>query len=115
MGGNEDLFAEIDAEDQEERLTRRDYESARARNELAKAQLNEISVRVQSGRYVARAAVEQSAATLLATLAQTLRSIPDSLERKGISPDICVMVEAVVNDALDGAASDLELLANDPL
>ena len=106
---------DVDDDQEAELLTKRHYEAARARNELAKAQMNEIALRVQTGRYVARSAVERASATILATLAQTLRSIPDSLERKGIPPDVCVMVEDIVNDALNETANDLELLARDPV
>lgn len=115
FSNNEDLFSEDPDEfeaEEDAANSKRVYESARARNELAKAQLNEIAVRIQSGKYVARSAVQQSSATLLATLAQTLRSIPDMLERKGAAPEVCQMVEVIVNDALDGAATDLEMLGS---
>jgi len=111
---NSDLFSDESEQDFDEfgdrETAKIQYESARARNELAKAQLNEIAVRIQSGKYVSRSSVQQASATMLATLAQTLRSIPDMLERKGATPDVCQMVEVIVNDALDGAASDLEML-----
>ena len=90
-----------------------DYEKAKARNEEAKAGLNELELKIKSGEYVARAQVRQASATMLATISQTLRSISDNLERRGVQPEVCVQVEAAVNETLADAARDLAMLTDD--
>ena len=90
-----------------------DYEKAKARNEEAKAWLNELELKIKSGEYVARAQVRQASATMLATISQTLRSISDNLERRGVQPEVCVQVEAAVNETLADAARDLAMLTDD--
>ena len=88
-----------------------DYEAARARNETAKAGINEIELKVKAGEYIARAAVQSASATALATMAQTMRSIPDNMERKGISVEVCTMVEAIIDDVMAGLAQELEAMS----
>lgn len=91
-----------------------EYERERTRNEKAKADLNELEFKIKSGEYVPRASVQQAAATMLAALSQGIRSLPDNLERKiNLPPEASEMVEAVVDDVLNGLASDLELLVGD--
>lgn len=87
-----------------------DFEKARARNEAAKANNNELEFLVKSGQYVDRDVVRQAAATIFLNLAQTLRSIPDVLERNGHDAAICQHVETVLNDTLEQASLELELL-----
>lgn len=87
-----------------------DYEEAKARNETAKAGINEIELKIKDGSYIARAEVQEASATLLATVAQTLRSIPDNLERKGVPAATCQLVERVLDDAMAGLADGLERL-----
>lgn len=88
-----------------------DYDAARARNEAAKAALNELELKVKTGEYVARAEVRQATATALATLAQTLRSVPDNLERKkGIGPEVASEVAIQIDNALNEVASAFEVL-----
>ena len=88
-----------------------DYEKARARNEQAKAELNELDLKVKSGEYVSRAAVQQASATVLATLAQGMRSISDNLERRGIPPEVCVKVEEIINAGMADVARDLAMMS----
>lgn len=87
------------------------FDKARARNEEAKAALNELELKVKTGEYVARVAVQQASATVIATFAQTLRSIGDNLERKGVSTAVCQQVEQVIDEALASLASDLEMMS----
>lgn len=88
-----------------------DYEDARARKEAALADLHELDYKVKSGEYVSRAAVRQASATTLSTLAQTLRSVSDNLERRGVPTAVCVTVEAVVTDALAEVGKDFEMMS----
>jgi len=90
----------------------KDYDKARARNEAAKAELNELEVKVKSSEYGSRAAYRQASATALSSLAQTLRSLPDNLERKlGISPEVAAEVGHMIDDALSDLASEFEMMS----
>jgi predicted nucleic acid-binding Zn-ribbon protein len=91
----------------------RDYDQAKARNETAKAELNELEVKIKTGEYGSRAAYRQAAATALASLAQTLRSVPDNLERRlGVSPEVAQEVGNQIDAALDDLASEFEMMTN---
>lgn len=93
---------------------RLDYEAARARNEAAKADLNEHELAVKRGQFVERAAVEQATATALAALSQALRSVPDNLERKlGTEPEVAREVGLAIDAALDEAANAFESMFNE--
>ena len=90
---------------------RLDYEAARARNESVKADLNELELAIKRGDYVPRAEVQAATATALSALSQTLRSVPDNLERVlGISPDVAQEVGAQIDSALDNIATQFEEL-----
>ena len=83
-----------------------DFEMARARNEAAKAALNELEFKVRSGEYVSRSAVVQATATAYAAIAQTLRSIPDHLERRlaldaAIAEEIAKLIDESLNELAD--------------
>ena len=89
-----------------------DFDKAKARNEAAKAGLNELELKIKSGEYLSRAAYREASATLLAELAQGLRSLPDTLERKfGLSPEALLHVEKTIDEAMQGVADGLELFA----
>lgn len=91
-----------------------DFETARARNEAAKADLNELEFKIKSGEYVARDAVRQAAATMLATIAQALRSLPDTLERKcNMQPSEAELVERAIDTVLEGLSEDLRMLTEE--
>lgn len=92
-----------------------DFEEARARNESAKADLNELEFKVKSGEYVARSAVIQATATAYATIAQTLRSLPDHLERRlALAPEVAEEVGRQIDEALGELAAVFERMeAND--
>ena len=90
---------------------RLDYEAARARNESAKADLNELDLAIKRGEYVPRAEVQAATATALSALSQTLRSVPDNLERTlGLGPDIAQEVGRQIDAALDDMATRFEEL-----
>lgn len=89
------------------------FESARARNEAAKAALNEHELKVKSGEYVARDVVRSVSATTSSTIAQALRSIPDNLERKGIDPQVCADIAEVIDEALNDLAEQFKLMTED--
>lgn len=86
-----------------------DLDKAKARNEQAKAELNELELAIKRGEFVERIAVKQSTATAFATLAQTLRSVPDNLERKlGVSPEVALEVGLLIDNALNDIANAFE-------
>ena len=88
-----------------------DFESARARNEAAKADLNELEFKIKSGEYVEREAVKQASATALAAVAQSLRSLPDTLERKlNIAPEVAELIGVEIDATLDSLAEDFALM-----
>lgn len=91
-----------------------DFEKERARNEKAKADLNELDFKIKSGEYVPRDAVRQAAATAFASVAQSLRSIPDALERKiNLDPTTAEKIGAEIDRILDSLASDLEMMTDE--
>ena len=90
-----------------------DFDLARARKESALADKYELEYKIASGEYVSRASVKQAAAVVLSTIAQTLRSVSDNLERRGVPPDVCVMVDATITEVLSDAAKDLALLSEE--
>ena len=86
-----------------------DLDRERARNEKAKADLNELDLAVKRGEYVLRAEVRQATATALSALAQTMRSVPDTLERKlGVAPEVAQEVGVLIEAALDEVANQFE-------
>jgi phage terminase Nu1 subunit (DNA packaging protein) len=88
-----------------------DLDRERARNEKAKADLNELDLAVRRGEYVERAQVRQASATALSALAQTLRSVPDNLERKlGVAPEVAQEVGMLIDAALDEVANQFEAI-----
>ena len=90
-----------------------EYERERTRNERAKADLNELEFKIKSKEYVPRAAVQQAAATLLASLAQSLRSLPDTLERKfNLPPDVAERIGEEIDHQLNLISSELEMLTD---
>ena len=92
---------------------RLDYEAARARNEAAKADLNELELAIKRDEYVLRSSVQEATATALAALSQTLRAVPDNLERKlGVSPDVALEVGVLIDAALDDVANKFEELGH---
>lgn len=91
-----------------------DLEKEKARNERAKADLNELEYKIKSGQYVPRDAVKQAAATAFASVAQALRSIPDSLERKiNLDPAVAEKIGFTIDEILDSLASDLEMMTDE--
>lgn len=90
------------------------YNVARARNEAAKAVLNELEVKIKSGEYVARDAVRQATTTALATLAQGLRSIPDNIERTlAIAPEVAEAIAQAIDESLADLANELQAMCDE--
>ena len=80
--------------------------------EEALARQNWLKYEIDSGNYLPRSAYREASATLLAEVAQALRSIPDMLERKfSLPPEALVMVQTVIDDQLNTLADGLEMFA----
>lgn len=93
-----------------------EYQVARARKESWAAKTVELDYRIKQGEYVEREHVRQVCATALSTVAQSLRSLPDVLERReGLDPIMADKVSLAIDDALGALAMDFEKLgaAND--
>lgn len=90
-----------------------EFDRERTRNERAKADLNELEFKIKSREYVPRAAVQQAAATLLASLAQSLRSLPDTLERKfNLPPNVTERIGMEIDFQLESISEDLKMLTS---
>jgi hypothetical protein len=87
------------------------FDAARARKEASLADMHELDYKIKSGEYVSRAAVRQASATVISALAQTMRSLSDNLERRGVPPAVCAQVDAAVHETLADAARDLEMMS----
>jgi len=85
---------------------RLDFERERAEHERVKREQREFKLAVEKGEYVERAAVSQAAATALSVLSQSLRSLPDNLERMcGLTPDQAEVAQQQVDAALTELAA----------
>lgn len=85
------------------------YAQARADKETALARREELKFEMESGSVVLRDDVRRASATAYAVIAQTLRAIPDNLERRlGLSPEVVEEVSRQIDDAMDVLSDDLE-------
>jgi len=87
------------------------FAGAKARKEAALAAKAELEFRVKSGQYLPRDAIKSGMATVFQSVAQSLRSIPDSLERKlGMPPEVAEQVGISIDEILGDLAAELEKL-----
>lgn len=70
-----------------------------------------LKLAIERGEFLPRDAYREASATLLAHLAQGLRCLPDTLERRGVPVEACEAVERAVDEALAAVADGLELFA----
>lgn len=82
----------------------------RAQHERIKRQRAEFDFEVQKGNYVPRDVVRQATATIFSGMVQTMRSLSDNLERQGVAPELCVKVDAAVNEVLAQVGQDLQMI-----
>ena len=91
-----------------------DYERERAEHERVKREQREFKLAIERGEYVRRAAVAQAAATALAVLTQSLRSIPDNLERTlGLDPAVVEATAAQIDAALAEVATAFRVMSGE--
>ena len=85
------------------------YATGKARKEMAHAAKAELEFRIKDGQYLSREAVQSAVATAFQVVSQTLRSIPDNLERRfGMSPEIATDIGIAVDEAMGELAEALE-------
>ena len=90
------------------------FDKARARKEQANAEMAELELAKKTRSQVDRIAVRQASATALASLVQSLRSIPDNLERRlGLSPEVAQAVGEMIDASLDTVADEFQLMTAD--
>lgn len=78
---------------------------AKAKHEIYKANTAELNFRKREGELLERSDVEVAATRLHAFLAQSLRSLPDDLERRcGLDPEQVVAIA----DYIDTLTADIE-------
>ena len=116
--GNEQMQALADSEDDldpesSDRLTIAVRKAkAVALKEESIAGLKALELQVETKKYLPRDAYREATATVLATLSQALRSIPDTLERKhGLTPAVLQYIEVTIDEQLSSAAATLSLFA----
>lgn len=111
-GGKREGAGQKDKETQD--LTRDShvlYTESRAKLEQQKALMAELDFNIKSGEYVSRESVRQATSKAFAVVSQSLRSIPDNLERRtGVSPEASLRVGIMIDDVLADLANDLEKL-----
>ncbi len=106
---NDDLFGDGETASEATTLSVRKARAQTADLEW-KALQSELNYKKDSGEYLSRTAYREASATLLAEVAQALRSLPDILERKcALSPDALVKAELVIDDALSTLSAGLEM------
>lgn len=75
------------------------FYKAKAKHEICKAELASLQVRKQHGELLQRIDVELAATRLHAFLAQSLRSLPDTMERKcGLDPTQVQYVQDYIDE-----------------
>jgi phage terminase Nu1 subunit (DNA packaging protein) len=87
-------------------------DAAKARLESIKADRQELAHKIELGKYVNREAIKQVAATTIAMFSQTMRSMPDAIERRlGVEPKVAETIGEMIDAALNELADGLNLMA----
>lgn len=85
------------------------YSTAKARKEVAQASKAELEFRIMDGQYLPREAIRSALAEAYQAVAQSLRSIPDNLERKmGVTPEVAEVVSSAIDEAMGELAYTME-------
>ena len=88
-----------------------DKTSNDARLIKAKADREELKFLQESGEWIPRDAVRNSTATAFSAISQTLRSIPDNIERRfALPPEVLEEIAKIIDESLDGLADNLETM-----
>lgn len=91
-----------------------DFEVERARHEKIKADEREFEFGIKQGEYLPRVVQQTAAATALAVLTQSLRSIPDNCERAlGLGPEAVEAIAIQIDDALAEVAMAFKAMTHE--
>lgn len=90
------------------------YDREHAEHERVKREQREFNLAVQRGEYLPREMQRQAAATALSVLTQSMRSIPDNLERTlSLAPDVVEAVSLQIDAALSELAAAFRAMSDD--
>lgn len=90
------------------------YNKAKARVEEAKAEDAEFNLAIKKREYVLRSAVQTASATAVAAIVQSLRSLPDNLERKfNLKPEVVESIAKQVDEALAELGRQFKAMAGE--
>lgn len=90
------------------------YNEARARHEWLKVADAELSLSIRRGEYLPRAPIQLAAATIAQSIVQTMRSLPDALEREfKLPPEVVEAVEKRIDEALADLAAQFKAMCGE--
>ena len=91
-----------------------EFNEQKARHERLKADEREFNLEVSRGNYLPRDVQRQASATALAVLTQSLRSIPDNLEREfSLKPEVAEAIAVQIDSALAEIAGAFKAMTNE--
>lgn len=93
---------------------RADFELERAAHEKVKREQREFKLACDRAEYLPRDAQRQAAATALAVLTQSMRSVPDNLERIcSLTPEQAELAQQMIDAALSEVALAFKAMGGD--
>ncbi len=88
------------------------YDREHAEHERVKREEREFKLAIARAEYLPREAQKQAAATALSVLTQSLRSIPDNLERTlSLAPDVVESISIQIDAALSEIATAFRVMS----
>lgn len=109
----EDLFGEDLPDSAPGQSNASRFDLAKTRKEEALANIHDLNFKIQSGAYLPRDAYREATATVLATISQSLRSLPDAIERRhSLPPKVLQEIESTIDQILAEAAEHLALFTD---
>lgn len=90
------------------------YNESRARKENALAGIAELDLGEKAGALLPRDKVKSAASIAFATFVQTMRSVPDNLERDlGIAPEVAEAIGVAIDEALADLGQQFKAMAGE--
>lgn len=90
------------------------YDREHAEHERVKREEREFKLAIARSEYLPREAQRQGSATALSVLTQSLRSIPDNLERTlSLSPETVESIALQIDNALSEVATAFRVMAGE--
>lgn len=91
-----------------------EYDAQRARHERIKADERELKLSILAGDHIPRESVRMASPAAFAVMAQSLRAIPDNLERTlGLDPAVAEAIAEGIDAALDELSKALKAMSGD--